>query len=116
VGTPGTGKSRSARTRWPGLYNKPLNKWWCSYQGEATVLLDDFDKQHSVLGSHLKQWADHYAFVAESKGGSSTIRPARIVITSNYAPEELWEDKQMVDAIKRRFKVVIFYDNRVQYL
>lgn len=31
-GPPGTGKSFGARSRWPGLYNKPLNKWWCSYQ------------------------------------------------------------------------------------
>lgn len=30
-GTPGTGKSFGARKRWPGLYNKPLNKWWCEY-------------------------------------------------------------------------------------
>lgn len=32
-GAPGTGKSRAARERWPSLYNKPLNKWWCDYSG-----------------------------------------------------------------------------------
>lgn len=32
-GAPGTGKSRGARARWPGIYNKPLNKWWCDYTG-----------------------------------------------------------------------------------
>ncbi len=91
-GAPGTGKSRKARAEYPGLYNKPLNKWWCDYTGEDTVLLDDFDKNHQCLGSHLKQWADHYPFVGESKGGGATIRPVRIVVTSNYLPEEIWED------------------------
>jgi hypothetical protein len=103
-GAPGTGKSRGARARWPGLYNKPLNKWWCDYEQQETVLLDDFSKEHKVLGPHLKNWADHYPFVAETKGGGQTIRPTRIVITSNYEPEEIFEDKVTCEAIRRRFK------------
>lgn len=102
-GPPGTGKSRGARERWPGLYNKPLNKWWCEYQREDTVLLDDFSKEHKVLGPHLKNWADHYAFVGETKGGGMTMRPVRFVVTSNYTPEEIFEDKVTCEAIRRRF-------------
>lgn len=107
-GEPGTGKSRGARDRWPGLYNKPLNKWWCEYQGQETVLLDDFSKEHKVLGAHLKNWADHYSFVAETKGGATTIRPTRIVITSNYTPEEIFEDQVTCEAIRRRFKFEVY--------
>lgn len=103
-GLPGTGKSRGARARWPSIYNKPLNKWWCQYQGEETVLLDDFSKEHKVLGAHLKNWADHYPFVGESKGGGMTIRPTRLVITSNYKPEDIFEDEVTCQAIRRRFK------------
>lgn len=113
VGFPGTGKSRGARARWPIHYNKPLNKWWCSYQGEPTVLLDDFSKEHAILGPHLKNWADHYAFVGESKGGSAVIRPERIVVTSNYLPSEIWEDEQTREAIKRRFHILGFKEDRV---
>lgn len=85
VGLPGTGKSRGARLRWPGLYNKPLNKWWTEYAGQETVLLDDFSLEHACLGAHVKHWADHYPFTAESKGGGCVIRPKRIVVTSNYS-------------------------------
>ena len=105
LGPTGTGKSRAVRARWPNLYNKPLNKWWCSYQGEDTVLLDDYGKDHAILGNHLKNWADHYPFIAETKGAGQTIRPKRIVVTSNYHPDDIWQDKQMLEPILRRFKI-----------
>lgn len=104
-GPSGSGKSSGARTRWPDLYNKPLNKWWCDYQGEATVLLDDLGKDRLVLGTHLKQWADHYPFTAETKGGGVRIRPERIVVTSNYHPNEIFQDQTTIEAITRRFQI-----------
>lgn len=113
MGQPGTGKSLGARLRWPGLYNKPLNKWWTEYAGQETVLLDDFSKEHACLGTHLKHWADHYPFTAESKGGGSVIRPKRVVVTSNYSVAEIWEDQSMREAIYRRFKLVTFTQDQV---
>lgn len=68
-------------------------------------MLDDFSKEHKCLGSHLKNWADHYPFIGESKGGSSSIRPKRIIVTSNYHPSDIFEDDVTVQAIERRFKI-----------
>jgi len=68
-------------------------------------LLDDLGKDRLVLATHLKVWADHYPFTAETKGGGTTIRPKRIIVTSNYSPAELFEDKVTLEAIERRFKV-----------
>lgn len=105
-GEPGCGKSRKVREDNPVLYDKPLNKWWDDYKDEPVVILDDFDKHHACLGSHLKRWADHYPFTAEVKGGACNLRPKEIIVTSNYHPRDIWEDEQTLFAIMRRFDII----------
>jgi len=116
-GAPGVGKSRSVREdlqeRGEKWYIKNCNKWWDNYQGEPNVIIDDFDKQRACMGHDLKIWADHYAFNAEIKGSSMPIRPKRIIVTSNYTPEQIWpDDPELAEAIRRRFKFLhmIGYD------
>lgn len=105
-GESGVGKSKSVREQYgEDLYYKMCNKWWDNYEGEENVLIDDLDLTHSVIGHHIKIWADRYAFRAEVKNHSKMIRPKRIIITSQYHPNEIWTDQKLVDAITRRFKV-----------
>lgn len=105
-GEAGCGKSSAARRRFPDFFNKPINKWWDGYQDEEAIILDDFDKSHHVLGHHLKIWADRYAFVGERKGGSRPLRPRYIVVTSQYSPEDIWDDEETRAAIRRRYHVI----------
>lgn len=106
-GEPGVGKSRRARTAYgDSLFIKPLNKWWDGYAGEAVVILDDVDLDCKWLAHFLKIWADHYPFNAECKGSTMSIRPQRIVVTSNHHPRELWsESTQLYKAVARRFSI-----------
>lgn len=105
-GASGSGKSRYARRTYPGAYIKNLNKWWCGYNNERTVLVEDVDPSHATwLGYFLKIWGDHYPFRGEKKGGSVMARPDRIIITSQYPPEDVFPDPETVAAIRRRYKV-----------
>lgn len=107
-GPTGAGKSWWARNsigvdgwRW---YPKELTKWWCGYNDEEVVILDDVTPEDfEFLNRNLRIWADIYPFMAEKKGGGSIIRPKRIVVTSNYKIQEIFTRRSDREPIERRF-------------
>jgi hypothetical protein len=101
-GKPGTGKTHLARKQYPTAYIKQRNKWFDGYDGEETVILDDMDPYAKALGGLIKDWTSSWAFRAETKGSTAYIRPKRFIITSQYTPEQIWEDTETVAAIRDR--------------
>lgn len=102
-GLSGCGKTRAVLSAYPQAFIKPRNNWWDGYQQEEVVLLDDVDKFDRGLGGKLKHWADFAPFIAEQKGGSLRIRPKKLIVTSQYKMEDIWDDEETLLALNRRF-------------
>lgn len=66
------------------FYPKLVNKWWCGYKGEPTVIMDDVDLNHTMFGQHLKIWTDRYGCVLETKGGAARDDYTKFIVTSQY--------------------------------
>jgi hypothetical protein len=105
-GPAGVGKTLAVVTAYPEVYIKPRNVWWDGYQREPIVLIDDIDKFDVRLGGLLKHWADAFPFIGECKGGSIRIRPTKLLVTSQYTIEDIWQDEETRQALSRRFVVI----------
>lgn len=114
MGPPGVGKSHLVREIEPSLYLKAQNKWWDGYTGQKAVLIDDFDLQGACISHHLKIWTDRWGCTGEIKGAQIPLAHERFYVTSNYSPEQIFGQKKeedrtdlvLVEAIKRRFKII----------
>lgn len=108
TGETGCGKTTAARTEYGSYFMKPANKWWDGYQNEDCVIIEDMDPNHSKLAYHIKLWTDKWSFTAEVKGGTRSLRPKKVIITSQYTIAEVFgsEGPEAVAAIERRCKVI----------
>lgn len=109
-GPTGTGKTSKAWADYPGFYSKEQNKWWCNYQRQDVVVIEEASpKTMEHLASRIKVWCDRYPFPGEIKGGRiEGLRPKKIIITSNYSIKDCFPSPQDYEPLLRRFKVTDF--------
>ena len=104
-GATGTGKSRWCADQFPNAYWKPNGVWWDGYNGESTVIIDDFYGWMSY--SFMLRLLDRYPLLVECKGGTHQYVAQTIIITSNKMPNEWYGDKCAYDALERRIDVIM---------
>mgnify|MGYP003376166339 CR=1 FL=1 len=109
-GESGDGKSSLARRANPEHYTKDVDhdseRWWDMYEGEPVILIEDLSPYNIKMTDSLKKWSDRYPFKAQVKGAYMQIRPKKIVVTSQYTIDEIWQDEKTREALHRRFKEI----------
>ena len=108
------GKSGSGKTKWawesyPDLYSKPEGMWWDGYNGEKTLLLDDFYGDTSGIDySLMLKVLDRYPLSLPVKGGFTPALFTTVIITSNLPSSKMYRDG--LRALKRRITQVTFLE------
>jgi len=109
VGPSGSGKSRLLWELYPNHFAKALNKWWDRYRHEDIVAIEEWAPKNDCTASSLKKWADRYPFPGEIKGGvMQRLRPKKIIVLSNYTPQQCFLNSEDLEPILRRFTVIHF--------
>lgn len=100
IGTPGTGKSHWANEQGENCYFKQRSNWWDGYEGQETVIIDDF---YAWLPFDLLlRICDKWPLLVETKGGQVNFTAKKIIFTSNQEPDEWYTNIKNFAAFQRR--------------
>jgi len=111
-----TGKSTKARSiakLYGRVYRlKVQNKklWWDGYQGEPSILIDEF--KGWIDPRTLNEILDPFKYQSEIKGGHVYAKYEHVFITSHYDIEEWWSKKVVWDRQALRGRISSVYEFR----
>lgn len=116
VGETGLGKTKWIYENEDQFWKMPIQNgtnWYDNYQGDKTVLLDDFSGGLSKVGlTSLLRLLDGYSDIVPVKSSFCPWTPDKIYITTNIWPNDWYDYDQPKDrrahfrALVRRFTVV----------
>lgn len=107
-GPSGTGKTATARTKFPDAYVLPKGDgkiWWEGYNGQTVVLIDEF--YGWIQYDYLLRLLDYSPMQVEFKGGSRPLAATTFIITSNkhwtdWYSDEVKAKHNNLEALQRR--------------
>lgn len=106
-GSSGAGKSHQAYSS-ADIYSKDETKWWDGYEGQDTIVIDDFEINEYWTWRKLLKVLDKYKMTVQTKGGYIELNSPNIIITSEHDPIMTCDCKTKNDKeqILRRIKVI----------
>lgn len=117
-GPSGTGKSRICHEKYPGAFWKPAGPWWDGYDGQQTVVLDEF-YGNQLAHTELLRLLDRYPFQVPIKGGFVNFCSLRVCFTSNvhprdwYGPDVWHAESWEASPLARRLHGCLFDSNSI---
>lgn len=110
TGPTAVGKSRLAFASAPAAFwldCDPTNKtkFWCGYEGESEVIIDDFAGETQVDWSTFLRWIDRYPMRVQTKGGHRQLRTLVWYITSNREPCQWFQQQSDCAPLYRRIRM-----------
>jgi len=108
-GPTGSGKSFYCQQYDDNAYWKPRGSWWDGYQGNSTVIIDEY--YGWLPYDLLLRLGDQYPLQVEVKGGSVNFNSKKIFITTNKHPSS-WYKEVYFEAFIRRVEVWIIMKQR----
>ncbi len=87
-GKAGTGKTRKAYEDGAHMIDMSKSEWWDGYDGEKTILIDEFDGSETSI-TRILRLLDGYQCRLPIKGGFTYAQWTKVYITSNIDPD-LW--------------------------
>lgn len=122
-GATGTGKSRWAHSLSPeSTYSKdPMTKYFCGYNQEDTVILDDYRPNAEMNFSFLLRLADRYPINIQTKFGNVQFNSKRLIVTSPmdidgaFGHLDFLREGQL-QQLKRRFMQLEFGSGKFTHL
>lgn len=109
-GETNVGKSTTAwkYAGWDAYPKDPRSKFWCGYQGQENVVIDEF--RGGIDIAHMLRILDKFPMIIELKGYSTVLKAKNIWITSNLHPKDWYPDldRNTYMAFARRLRVLKF--------
>lgn len=108
-GPAGSNKSRTAWELMPDAYSKPPGKYWCGYDGDYDVIIEDI-RPPDISFHELLRVLDRYPHIVEVKGGHRQLLIKNIILTSPYPPEQLYCDNgEDIQQLLRRITTIKYF-------
>lgn len=110
-GVSGAGKTHKVYAENEDVYSlvDPEGKWWDGYDGQETLLIDEFNGQMPI--ELLLKVLDKYPLKVPVKGGFRQAKWKKVVICSNHEPGKWYTlSARVKEALIRRVSVIEKFD------